>query len=56
MIKTFNITFSVKTRGIGTYGITDKIQDLVDESGILYEHRRHPAQRAVAVSVLGEVE
>jgi secondary thiamine-phosphate synthase enzyme len=142
MINAFSTTFSIETRGIGTYEITDKIRDLVAESGVktgvatilvkhtsasllffenadptarrdleeflrrlvpestsyfshnlegpddmpshirmaltrtsesvpvldgslqlgtwqglfLYEHRRHPAQRTVAVSVLGEVE
>jgi secondary thiamine-phosphate synthase enzyme len=142
MINAFSTTFSIKTRGIGTYEITDKIRDLLTESGVktgiatvfvkhtsasllffenadptartdleeflrrlvpentsyfshtlegpddmpshirmaltrtsesipvldgslqlgtwqglfLYEHRRHPTQRTVAVSVLGEVE
>jgi secondary thiamine-phosphate synthase enzyme len=142
MINAFSTTFSIKTRGIGTYEITDKIRDLVAKSGVktgvatvlvkhtsasllffenadptartdleeflrrlvpentsyfshrlegpddmpshirmaltrtsesipvldgslqlgtwqglfLYEHRRHPTQRTVAVSVLGEVE
>ncbi|MBV8816523.1 MAG: YjbQ family protein [Verrucomicrobia bacterium] len=142
MINAFSTTFSIETRGIGTYEITGKIRDLVAASGVktgvatilvkhtsasllffenadptarrdleeflrrlvpesisyfshtlegpddmpshirmaltrtsesvpvldgslqlgtwqglfLYEHRRHPAQRTVAVSVLGEVE
>jgi len=142
MINAFSTTFSIETRGIGTYEITGKIRDLVAASGVktgvatilvkhtsasllffenadptarrdleeflrrlvpesisyfshtlegpddmpshirmaltrtsesvpvldgslqlgtwqglfLYEHRRHPTQRTVAVSVLGEVE
>jgi secondary thiamine-phosphate synthase enzyme len=34
MINAFSTTFSIKTRGIGTYEITDRIRDLVAESRV----------------------
>ena len=34
MVKAFNVNFSITTRGIGTYEITDRVQSIVRSCGV----------------------